>query len=92
MWGRSIGGESTDFPESVVATNEGGFAVLASSFSFSSPLNANMYLIKLDNNANLQWSKTIGDTAGNEYGSGLIQAPDGGLIARRTNICFWRRI
>lgn len=81
VWGRSIGGESTESPQSIISTADGGFAVLASSFSFDSLLNANMYLIKLDLNANLQWSRIIGDSAGNEYGADLIQTSDGGFVS-----------
>ncbi len=81
VWSRSVGGESTDFPHAVITTKDEGFAILGTSHSFNNLNNADMYLVKIDKDADLLWSRVIGDTSGSESGYDLLELADGSLIA-----------
>jgi hypothetical protein len=76
QWTKTIGGENTEKGRSLIQTSDGGYAIAGTTTSFGEGLSG-AYLVKLDANGNLQWTKTIG---GPEYEDGLslIQTSDGG--------------
>jgi hypothetical protein len=76
QWTKTIGGPKDDQGFSLIQTSDGGYAVAGFTKSFGAG-EADVYVVKLDANGNLQWTKTIGG----EYfdgGSSLIQTADGG--------------
>ena len=75
QWTKTIGGEGLDDGSSLIQTSDGGYAI-AGSASFGARY-ADVYVVKLDANGNLQWTKTIGGPKG-DYGNSLIQTSDGG--------------
>jgi hypothetical protein len=68
--------QSDDEGYSLIQTSDGGYAIAGHTKSFGAGL-SDAYLVKLDANGNLQWTKTIG---GKDFEDGysLIQTSDGG--------------
>jgi hypothetical protein len=76
QWTKTIGGESWDWGASLIQTSDGGYAIAGYTQSFGAG-SGDVYVVKLDANGNLQWTKTIGGPA-SEAGFSLIQTSDGG--------------
>jgi len=76
QWTKTIGGKNDDAGLSLIQTSDGGYAIAGSTISFGVG-EPDVYVVKLDANGNLQWTKTIGGP-GNEAGYSLIQTSDGG--------------
>ena len=76
QWTKTIGGPESEVGNSLIQTSDGGYAITGTTGSFGAG-EADVYVVKLDANGNLQWTKTIG---GPEYdrGESLIQTSDGG--------------
>lgn len=72
----SIGTQGIEYGNSIVRTNDAGFAITGSTACLSCP--SDVYVIKIDSNYNLNWSLIIG---GNNVDSGnsIIQTTDGGF-------------
>jgi hypothetical protein len=84
QWTKTIGGPKRDWSSSLIQTSDSGYAIAGYTKSFGVG-GADVYVVKLDANGNLQWTKTIGGPA-DEIGFSLIQTPDGGyVIAGYTN-------
>ena len=91
---KNLGTDAVQKALSVVQTRDGGFAIAGYTDGFN-PLNYgdyDGYLVKLDCNGSMMWSKIYGDTSsasttyGDESMSCVIETPDGGLmLAGRTN-------
>jgi len=76
QWTKTIGGKEEDVGFSLIQTSDGGYAIAGKTESFGAG-GADVYVVKLDANGNLQWTKTIGGPKG-DGGSSLIQTADGG--------------
>jgi len=76
QWTKTIGGKSWDEGHSLIQTSDGGYAIAGYTSSFGAG-EMDVYVIKLDSNGNLQWTKTIGGP-GYDWGKSLIQTSDGG--------------
>jgi len=84
QWTKTLGGKKEDIGTSLTQTFDGGYAIAGATKSFSAGED-DVYVVKLDANGNLQWTKTIGGP-GNEMGFSLIQTSDGGYaITGATN-------
>ncbi len=84
QWGRTVGGTSNDFALSMIQTTSGSYIVGGETESFGAGY-FDIYVVMLDNNGTLQWSKTFGGT-GNDYGESIKQTTDGGFaVAGYTN-------
>ncbi len=83
-WVRSFGGSGEETAQKVIATTDGGYAVLGYSNSTDGDLlgkssSVNDYwLLRLDADGNLQWSKTYGGSK-DDKGQSLVQTKDGGF-------------
>jgi hypothetical protein len=75
-WNHTYGGPSVDIAYSIVATDDGGYALVGSTYSFGAG-SADVWLVKVDSNGMLQWNQTYGGT-GNDFGRSLIATSDGG--------------
>jgi len=83
QWTKTIGREYNDWGNSLIQTFDGGYAIAGTTTSFSAGF-SDVYVVKLDANGNLQWTKTIGGPK-SEAGFSLIQTSDGGYaIAGKT--------
>jgi len=76
QWTKTIGGPDFDVGNSLIQTSDGGYAIAGSTQSFSAG-GQDVYVVKLDANGNLQWTKTIGGKK-EDGGNSLIQTSDGG--------------
>ncbi|MES2593053.1 MAG: T9SS type A sorting domain-containing protein [Bacteroidota bacterium] len=76
-WSKTIGGSDNDLGYSVQQTTDGGYIIGGNSYNTIG--NFNLYLIKMDSNGTLVWSKTYGG-AGTEHGGFVTQTADGGYV------------
>jgi len=76
QWTKTIGGKSDDWGYSLIQTSDGGYAITGPTYSFGAG-RADVYVVKLDANGNLQWTKTIGGPE-SDWGFSLIQTSDSG--------------
>jgi len=76
QWTKTIGGPESEIGSSLIQTSNGGYAIAGATISFGAG-KADVYVVKLDANGNLQWTKTIGGPE-SEIGSSLIQTSNGG--------------
>ena len=80
---KSYGGSGEDTPQAIIETSDGGFAVLGFSNSTDGDLENKIlavndyWLLKLDSEGELQWSKTYGGSK-DDRGQSLVQTQDGG--------------
>ena len=68
---KAIGGKNDDEGNSLIQTSDGSYAIAGTTKSFGAG-ERDVYVVKLDANGNLQWTKTIG---GKDFEAGysLIQ-------------------
>jgi hypothetical protein len=85
-WNRTYGGTANDYATSLVATSDGGYAIVGYTDSFG--INAGLYdflLVKTDALGNMEWNKTYAGT-GVDGASSLVATSDGGYaIAGETS-------
>jgi len=86
QWTKTIGGPADEVGFSLIQTSDGGYAIAGKTESFGAG-GADVYVVKLDANGNLQWTKTIGGPA-SDVGSSLIQTSDGGYAIAGTTTSF----
>lgn len=81
QWNKTYGGTNYNFGFSVQQTAEGGYIVagIYNVHSVNSTYYGNLWLIKTDNNGNMQWNK-IYDETNFYWGVFVQQALDGGYI------------
>lgn len=78
IWSTKCGGSSDDFPRAIIQTSDLGFAVVGSTYSLGFG-GEDVFLVKLNPDGNIQWSKTYGGFS-EERGFSLQQTIDGGFI------------
>lgn len=82
-WIKSFGGSGDESAQSVIETNDGGYAVLGFSNSTDGDLQGktlpvnDYWLLKLDSEGNVQWTQTYGGSK-DDRGQAIIQTFDGG--------------
>jgi len=86
QWTKTIGGEKNDGGRSLIQTSDGGYAIAGYTTSFGAG-DCDVYVVKLDANGKLQWTKTIGGPD-SEEGVYLIQTSDGGYAIAGTTRSF----
>jgi gliding motility-associated-like protein len=74
----------SDYGESVIQTSDGGYVVAGYTFSYNydfsqaRAVGLELYIIKVDANGNLLWTKVIGEQD-NDVGKAVIATSDGGF-------------
>jgi hypothetical protein len=86
-WQLSLGGSNNDEAFAVQQTADGGYIVAGSSSSNDGDVNdhigaagtSDVWVVKLDANANIEWTKSYGGTD-EEQPTSILQTPDGGYV------------
>ena len=78
LWTKTYGGSLNDVARSVKQTDDGGYIITGSSYSFG-PGDNDIYLIKTNSLGDTLWTKTFGGVSG-EWGLHGQQTSDGGYI------------
>ncbi len=78
QWTKTYGGTVADFGFSIMQTNDGGYIITGNTTSFGNGA-SDVYLIKVDVNGVLQWSKAYG-SAVDDKGWSVQQTADGGYL------------
>lgn len=86
VWEKYFGGSRHDYLMGSVATQEGGFAIIGTSFSNQSGDKkdhnrggSDVWMLRLDENGNELWQKTLG-TKSNDDASTIVQSTDQGFF------------
>ncbi|HEX6180993.1 MAG TPA: hypothetical protein VFZ47_07075, partial [Chitinophagaceae bacterium] len=86
-WQKCLGGSRVDRANSVIRTLDNGYLVIGKSFSndgnvtghHGSVDSSDAWVVKLDANGNIEWQRSLGGTANDEFNHGL-QAANGDFI------------
>jgi len=79
IWVQRYGGPREDIGWSVRQTPDNGYIIAGYTTSFTKDSTCQIYLIKTDQDGNLQWQKTYGDSDSTDYrGYRVRLTPDGG--------------
>ena len=84
-WVKTFGGTDEDVAHAVIQTQDGGFAVIGNTKSLDGDLTDKIYegsdlwLLKFNAEAELQWTKTYGGSR-DDRGHSLVQTTDGGYM------------
>lgn len=83
-WAKTFGGSGEDDTNSIIETPDGGYAVLGYTLSNDGDItdkfttDADIWVFKLNNDGELQWSKTYGGSA-DDRGTKIINTSGGGF-------------
>jgi hypothetical protein len=78
VWIKNYGGNKPDFPYHMIPTADGNYFLIGYSQSYGGG-DVDIYLLKVDQNGDMIWSKTYGGT-GNDFGKDIIQTSDGNYL------------
>ena len=78
-WNVTFGGDKYDIFFVVQQTSDGGFIALGGRDATSWDIGGDCWLVKTDENGNMQWDKTFGGRK-TDNGHGILQTNDGGYI------------
>ncbi|MFW9796310.1 MAG: hypothetical protein ACFFE2_04665 [Candidatus Thorarchaeota archaeon] len=78
IWTRTYGGGNSDTGYSIVESTDGGYALLANTFSYGAG-DADFWLVRIDGNGNPKWNQTYGGGF-RESGYDIIQDTYGGYV------------
>lgn len=82
QWMQTYGGSEWEYVYSAIQTNDGGFAIVGSTYSYSSGAR-DAWLVKIDSQYQQQWIWTYGGSKEDELSS-IIQTEDGGYLVAGT--------
>ncbi len=89
LWNRTFGGREMEYGTSVRQTSDSGYIIAGFTGSYGMGGN-DAWLVKVDNQGDLEWNKTFGDAIpgdrfGGEYFMCVQQTQEGGYIAAGRN-------
>ena len=86
LWTKTIGGTSSEYGSSIQQTNDGGYIISGRTYSYGAG-NTDAWLIKTDEQGNVDWFQTYGDT-GPDQANCIKQTIDGGYILTGSKYIF----
>jgi predicted secreted protein len=86
LWNRTIGGSDADFAHAGLSSPDGGFVITGKTESYGAG-NSDAWLVKIDENGNLEWNRTFGGFA-LDYTTTIISANDGGYVLAGRTMSF----
>jgi hypothetical protein len=78
LWQKILGGYGNDYGRDIIKTSDGNYLIVGSSNS-ERYTDQDAYLIKIDPNGTVKWSKYIGGMS-DDYGFSIKQTSDGGFV------------
>ena len=85
-WQKSLGGSESEYANSIIMTNDGGYIAAGQTNSsdgdvtgFHGGTGTDYWVVKLDSMGNIQWQKCYGGTA-SDIASDIKQTNDGGYV------------
>ena len=78
-WQKTYGGKQDDYGQAIYRTSEGEYILGGTTLSFGAG-DADVWVLKLDANGNIQWQKAYGGVNG-DYLKAIRQTSDGGYLA-----------
>ncbi len=85
-WQKTYGGIESEYGSSIQKTNDGGYIVAGSIYSFGAGL-LDFWILKLSMLGEIEWQKTYGGIQ-NEKASSIQQTADGGYVVAGTTSSF----
>ncbi len=84
LWQKTLGGNSNDYANSFIQTNDKGYLVIGYTSSYDGDVFGNygqddLWVIKLDSSGATQWQKTYGGTD-NDRANFAVETNDGGYV------------
>ena len=76
-WSRSLEGENTNWPQSMIGTSDGGFLAVGDT-SNALTTNSDILAIKFDSGATIEWIGIYKAAADNDYGWAVTESQEGG--------------
>jgi hypothetical protein len=83
LWAKLYGGAMVDECYEVIQTLDGGYILCGKSFSFSASGDYDVYVVKVNDQGIVEWSKTYGASGtgfNNDIGNSIQQTHDGGYV------------
>lgn len=87
LWTRCLGGQYGEAGVAVQATNDGAYMIAGNTASFSAGLK-DLYLLKVDDNGQVLFSRTYGGP-GMDIAGALIPTSDGGWLIGASTETYW---
>ncbi len=97
LWQKTLGGSRSDMANSAAVTPDGGYIMVGRTNSVDGDVsgwhegynefgpNHDFWIVKLDNEGNVEWQKTLGGS-GDDVANSVVVTPDGGyIVAGETN-------
>lgn len=79
LWSKAFGGNKDDLGHSIIEMSDEGLVMAGQALSYSANSYDEIFLVKVDKNGNLLWSKTLSGGSG-ELARSIAKTADGGFI------------
>ncbi len=79
LWTRGIGPPGDNIPVDSILLEDGGFGVVGNHLQQYTYI-SDVWVVRTDEDGVTKWSKTLGTMSYGEFGSALLQTPDGGFL------------
>ncbi|TKJ39892.1 hypothetical protein CEE36_10200 [candidate division TA06 bacterium B3_TA06] len=91
LWTKTYGGEGRERANCVQQTSDGEYIIVGITESFATAGSQDLWLLKTDSEGDTLWTRIYGVDGGEfdaDYGSFVLETPDGGYIVVGTKMCI----